>query len=338
MVTLKETRFKRKSLLQCNSSLLSSKGFLAIEKKLFKKAQDFIQNLETKLSPPPSVLCCYDFLVTKDKQLKLIEVNTNASGFFWINALKELHQIDQFQDAKGSLFLSFTKEFEKISNKKQLKKVSLVDEDILKQKNLQEFYQYKDFFKSFHVDCELMDLKALKKTYSSDLIYNRTCDFFLKKNTSYVLKKIFQDKKICVTPNPDTYEKLADKSLMIKWYKEFPEFDEILLPCYSLSDLKKNMSKQERKKWFFKPYNSHGAKGAVSGKSISIKRFESLDEKSFLAQQCVIADKLEGGIKYELRFFTYDKTIQLVGASLYRGQTPHFSSPEEGLIAVKIME
>ena len=338
MVTLKDSPLKRNPSLQRNSSYLSSKGWLAIKTELFKKAENFIHSLEEKLSPPPSVLCCYDFLVTKDKALKLIEINTNASGFLWINKLNQIHKIEQFQKAKENLFLSFLSEFQKISGHRNLKKVSLIDENLLKQKNLKEFYQYKEFFQSFQVDCELLDLKNLKQTHQSDLIYNRTCDFFFEDRKSHILKQMFQNKKICITPNPETYKHLAQKTLMVKWYKEFPELQDILLPCYFLSHIKKTMSKQEIRNWFFKPSSSYGAKGAVSGKSISMKRFESLDENTFLAQKLVIPDKLDAGLKYELRFYTYDKTIQLVGASLYRGQTPRFLSPEEGLIAVKFVE
>ena len=338
MVTLKEASFKEKPLLQRNNSFLSEKGFLTIEKKLFQKAKTFIENLEEKLSAPSSVLCSYDFLVSEKRELKLIEINTNSSGFFWTDSLNKLHEIQQFPKAKESLFLSFVREFEKISNSKNLKKVVLLDEDLLNQKNLKEFYQFQDFFKSFHVDCELFDLKDLKESTKADLIYNRTCDFLFKEKKSSVLKSLFESKKIAITPNPDTYRKLADKSLMVSWYKKFPEFCDILLPSYFLFDIKEKMTKQERKNWFFKPKSSHGGKGAVSGKTISRKRFDSLDEKKFLAQKLVRPHKLEGGLKYELRFFTYEKTIQLLGASLYKGQTLHFSSPEEGLTSVKILK
>ena len=125
---------------------------------------------------------------------------------------------------------------------------------------------------------------------------------------------------------------------MVSWYKEFEELRDVLLPCEFLLKKEKNMTKKERKKWFFKPLNLHAGKGVVSGKTISQKRFSSLEKEKFLAQKLVTPHKLQEGLKYELRFFTYEGKVQLVGASLYKGQTPHFSTKEEGLVAVKIID
>ena len=316
-------------------TFISQKSPLSFSKKLFEKASDFIFQLEKKVSPPSSVLCCYDFHVVEKNQLKLIEVNTNASGFLILDSLREKASLSDFKNAKNDLFSSFLSEFQKNCPGKTPKKVFIVDNNPLSQKLKEEFQMYQKFFMDFGVShCEIVDVKDLRLESDVDLIYNRSCDFLLEKPESSVLRQLLDQKMTCVTPHPATYQALAHKSLLVTWYEKWPEFHDILLPSYFLKD--KHDALDNKKNWYFKPLSSYGGKGAFRGKTLSRTRFQSLDQSQFLIQKLAPPDTVEKGLKYDLRFFTYKSSVQLVGARLFRGMTPTFSQPEEGFCAVKL--
>ncbi len=145
-----------------------------------------------------SVLMAYDFHIVEGEP-KLIEVNTNGSGFLLVNSLYQFKN-RPYKEAKESLRRAFQSEWAKfnedsrsiteerparekspalkaVPESKKAKagqplktggkilpprKVILIDEDPLNQKMALEFFMYKDFFQSLNWPFEICDSRSLK--------------------------------------------------------------------------------------------------------------------------------------------------------------------------------
>ena len=197
-----------KGLVQAVSSLPLCPFVISLSSDLFKDIQslvrvlyrlthsdrykEFLQkkmienNIQQYLdipAPPSSVLMSYDFHITSNQELKLIEVNTHSSGYLvselvdQVTSNQELKLIevnthssgylvselvDQVQNVSGpgfsskalkSLSDSFQSEWKYFANisgqPHSPERVCIVDQNIQQQKMYIEFLMYKHFFKKF---------------------------------------------------------------------------------------------------------------------------------------------------------------------------------------------
>jgi hypothetical protein len=102
----------------------------------------------------------------------------------------------------------------------------------------------------------------------------------------------------------------------------------------------------ERKQWFFKPVSGYGGKGAYRGEKLTKRVFEEILQSEYVAQRlavpgerkvCVQANPPQS-LKYDVRCYVYDGTIQLIAARLYQGQTTNFRTPGGGFAQVRLVE
>ena len=175
-----------------------------------------------------------------------------------------------------------------------------------------------------------------------DFIYNRYCDFLLQKEVSNHLLNGFSH-NVTLSPNPVHYFLLADKERLLElsdplWaekmldqkalslYEKIKDNLILTYPIHSFTSREDLWEK--RKNLFFKPKRSHGGKATYRGKNITKKVFDSFNDQDFLVQQFVPAPEAQfedGKWKYELRFFVYQDTIQLVSPRFYNGQVMNFN-------------
>lgn len=307
-----------------------------------------------------SALMSYDFHVDfrsrPEGELKLIEVNTNASMSLLLDVLNcELHVgrclkenfLDDFAEDLGRQLIGT--------------KVAIVDENPTSQKLYVEFLMYKELFESRGAQARIVDrtdldfhdgrlwLKEDPQFGPIDLVYNRLTDFYFESAETLALQKAMQAKACVISPHPFDYRVLADKARLVEWCHagslesdglskaDADFFRSILINTRDTAGLDPEQLWKERKSLIFKPKTSHGGKGVYRGSSVSRGAFQSVIETGALAQDFVPAPTMKLGeeeFKYDLRFFAYKDRINIACARLYQGQMTNATTPGGGVAAI----
>lgn len=310
--------------------------------------------------PQNKAICMsYDFHVDAQKNLKLIEVNTNAAFLLMGYFLYDLHQLPK--PVAGFDLETFKRcclEEARLTGK-TLSSVAIVDEQPSTQRLFIEFLLYEQLFKEYGFATQIVDPSDLSFEQSHlrahgkniDFVYNRTTDFYFDQPNMASLREAYLNKAITLSPNPHEYALLADKHRLIEWslnLKENPSFTELKTMAGNLLEadyvLDKNSDElwAKKKKLFFKPLTSFGSKGTYRGEGISRPYFDQLINKGYIAQEyCPPSENLfeAAGIpttklKFDLRFYAYQDQLQMVVARLYQGQVTNLKTPYGGFAPV----
>ncbi len=291
-----------------------------------------------------SLLTCFDFHYTEESGLKLIEINTNASLYLPI-ILQRCAQADQCSPPQ---FKHLLKSFIQAFHLKKGDSISIFDEAPDKEGLYFEFLIFQEWLTGLGYPTNIVSLKDFEAKAQHN-IYNRYTDFYFSEEKSKIPGKAYFSHQKTFSPNPREYTLLADK-------KRLNVFREILLTknrelaniVPETRSFKEFISKEDlwsnRKKYFFKPSEGYGSKGAFAGKSISKTAFEKLYHPEFIAQELCPAGKRtfikegeEVTMKFDLRFFTFAGEIQNYGARLYQGQTTNMKTRWGGLAPVRLI-
>ena len=289
-----------------------------------------------------SVLMGYDFHLDSQFQPKLIEINTNASGFLLLDLIQKTHGYSS--SALELLKESFFKEWSLFSTQRK-PHVALIDSDIQNQKMNFEFIMYKDLFESWGWTCEILDVQEIKndKDYflfspskkRIDFIYNRLTDFYFS-NYPF-LRQAYLKQRVCFSPNPREYFLLGDKKnlCLLSSSSSFKDIFKKMIPQTTLID---ESSWKNKKSLFFKPLLGYGGKLSYRGKNITRKKFLELKGKG-LAQEYIPPPTWESSStqtkwKYDLRVYTYKDKIQLFGGRVYQGQVTNFQKNYGGFCQI----
>jgi hypothetical protein len=304
-----------------------------------------------------SVLMSYDFHLDGDTP-RLLEINTNASGYLIANAIYNMHaQSNPFPQAMNSLKKSFIEEFQRLGLEGS-PHIAIIDEAPSAQKMFPEFLLYKSLFEKWGYTASIHDyidltyrngaLFAVEKKI--DFIYNRYCDFTLSDPSSEELRRAYLGGACGFSPNPKEYVLLADKGRLVQmsgdgWLETLSTSDisigairNVLLPTWHAGEFADASEVwQKRKQLFFKPPQSYGGKGAYRGRSISRKVFNRVMSEDTLIQQYVPAPKITFGSdetsadwKYDLRAYAYGGEVQMLAARIYQGQITNFNQAYGG--------
>jgi len=312
----------------------------------------------------PSLLSSLDVHVAPGGQLKIIEINTNASSYLFNVANYYSRHIPTFPNAKALLVQSFKKAFAYNLNYDGL--LVITDDNPPGQHMYLEFLMYKDLLeRELKVRCQIADVNdlacdddgtVLLNGEKVDAVYNRHTDFYF--SATPALRKAFENNKTAISPNPWGYALLADKRRMMMWTPElfktleaqeglhFSELPKALVTTKKFADFKSHEDLWvQRANYFFKPANSHGGKAVYKGKSISRSTFQNIYNGEYLAQEAVPPPELElrhDGIeydfKYDVRFYFFDGEIHLAAARLYQGQMTNLQTAFGGLTPLEINE
>jgi hypothetical protein len=318
--------------------------------------------------PNLSTLMSFDFHLVNSKP-KLIEINTNASHFLTSKLMESFICSNEkrktpFPEALEKLKASFLNEWKLFGNH-LLKTICIADEDPTMQKAYFEFLLYKKLFESMNLSVSIDDPKNFawnsKDLLNShgqkiDLVYNRSTDFYFENSDSASLKIAYDNKAVCVTPQPQEYKLLADKKRLLDFGtagflekylsdSEIKLFREVVLELIEVNADEKEKIWANRKKYFFKPKNSYGGKGAYKGESITHKVFDQIiASDDYIAQEFAppsttfITDQVshKAEAKVDLRFFVYNGEIHYGTARTYIGQTTNFRTLGGGFAALSI--
>lgn len=294
-----------------------------------------------------SVLMSYDFHSSSDGKAKLIEVNTNASGFLIAclglagthkESVYELPQVGRLKAA----FLSEAGADGKLN-------VAIVDDDIESQKMKIEFHLYKELFETWGWTAEICEASELvieggkvltPQGTALDLIYNRSTDFYFQEDRHETLRRAWREHLAVISPQPQEYAWLADKSRLLELQRTrstlSTDLQEVLLASYEVNDFPDHEELwKKRRSMFFKPKNSFGGKSAYRGQSLSHKVFDRLMKEDPMIQEYFPPEKQEEW-KFDLRCFAYKDEVHLIAARLYQGQVTNFSTPFGGFCPVRL--
>lgn len=320
-------------------------------KNYWKLRQWGVQNLSSRyeamgLRKPDNFAACmsFDFHVGGESGLELIEINTNAS--FLALGLELYEFLGLKEVASGfneSRIVEMFKEENRLCGGTQLN-LTIIDEKPENQRLYVEFLIYQSILKKNGINCEVADISEIEKIKSASLIYNRHTDFYLQEPKSIAIKKLFNEAKIQLSPNPYEYFLLADKERFIDWSNQTDvEKPKSLLQTYDLGKTEREKIWTEKKNLFIKPKNSFGSKQAYKAASISRKVFEEVMNSNFIAQKLSHAPEIEVDYKneklklrYDLRCYAYQDQLQLIIARLYQGQTTNLRTDGGGFAAIVI--
>ncbi len=337
-----------------------------IQSETFKKS--LVTDLNLKNSSG-GILSCYDFHLDGDVP-KLIEINTNAGGFFLNYELLKNSTIccshtkgQSVENLEERIISMFKNEFKKTTNK-ELKTVAIIDEnpetqflypDMVICKNILE----KNGIRAFIVDSKDLEIVAGAALYNGtpiDLVYNRLTDFYFKNQENKKFLPLLDSDATVISPNSKDYVLFADKANLLHLqnvdiYKDVLSQIEIgnlkntLLETILVNKDNEKSLWENRKKYFFKPINGFGGRGAYNGKGLTKKVWEYITTNSYIAQETISAntknkeiDGKEESFKFDIRAYTYAGTILLLGARVYQGQTTNFRTVGGGFGSVFIAE
>lgn len=328
-----------------------------------KKDPTYLDSLKEKAPaicqighPQDSVLMSFDFHLDAEARPRLIEVNTNSSGFLIGVSLSRLHALP-YQQSLKSLIEAFKKEWRKFKGQTTSlpQRVGIIDESPYSQKMIVEFFMYQDFFKSFGWKSQIYDVTFLKTDSQGhlrnkegqriDFCYNRHTDFYFK-NSPY-LKESYSKSQCAFSPHPTEYFLLADKNRLCDWslHKEkWPLLSRIqnnLLDTFKLSLKNQEQAWQHKKKYIFKLAGKHGGKGVYRGQNLTRKTFQMLCQNETVFQDYLPAPRWEDseGIKwkFDLRAFVYAGQVQQIIARCYQGQLTNFKNFGGGMAPVCVI-
>ncbi len=349
------------------SDQLLSAFVIELPKKILEQAQGFVDaifnerqtsaylssfsaELERRTLKIPgnnSILMSYDFHIDESENLKLIEINTNASFLALGSLMYEAQNLPQpvkdfsLEEIRSNILQELA-----LNGYGEITKprIAIIDDDPEKQRLFAEFLIFAELFKSWDWDTQICDYRKLPE--KTDFIYNRYTDFFLSDSSSLPLRELFNSRKVTLSPNPVEYLLLADKTRMIEWsQKNYPAPISTHLPkSQILTPGNAEEIWAQRKTLFFKPRQSFGSKQTYKGAKISRRLFDEISTQEFIAQEFVAAPEkvfqTESGdqsFKYDLRFFAYQGRVQSVVARIYQGQVTNLKTPHGGFACVKFL-
>ncbi len=321
-----------------------------------------------------SALMSFDFHLTASGQLKLIEINTNASMGLVGELIYQTHGLENYFGpsfdqqildtfkTEHQLFLSGRMPFDNSkaatsstanSPLPSLKSIAIIDETPEKQKLYIEFLLYQELFEKHGLKCEIMDFKNCRPQ-DWDLVYNRHTDFLFVEPESQHLRQAYDDQQTCFSPNPFEYLALAAKERLLELQHidlaEKFHLDQMtnliiqntILKSYAVQKTDPEWLWQNRKSLFFKPQRSFGGKAVFHGDTLRRKAFAAVLEGDYIAQDLVVPPQIEFqnetnqkvNFKYDLRFYAYRNKIQLGMARLFQGPMTNMRTAGGGWAAL----
>lgn len=304
------------------------------------------------------VLFGYDFHLTSEGP-KLIEINTNAGGSFFVALLEEANgkknALKRWEEHFIKMFLS---EWQNKNPTQSLKTIAIIDDDPLNQYFYPEFLLFQTLFQRHNIHTMIADSTALffreKKLWVDDtpidLIYNRLTDFDFSQPKHHVLKQAYTKSQTVITPHPYAHALyahkrnlalLSDTNLLMHCgvdEKTIHQLQKIIPKAHVVNPAYAENLWAMRKQYFFKPVSGHGGKGVYRGQNITRHVFNEILTKDYIAQTLIPPSEMqvEGERrKVDLRAYSYAGEVIGFAARLYQGQTTNMRTPGGGFTMVE---
>ena len=321
---------------------------------------------------PRGVFFGYDFHVGHER-LGLIEINTNAGGAM-LNAVLARAQraccaamdamaptpvdIEAFEQRMVDMFIH---EWALAGRTGPLASIAIVDTRPVEQYLYPEFLLFQRLFERHGLraviagptELEWRDGVLWLGELAIDLVYNRLTDFYLAEPASAALREAYLQDGVVLTPHPQAHALYADKRNLTLFSDAsrmaalgVPEAvqqvllehvppTEVVVPAHAqrLWDKRRNL--------FFKPIAGFGSRGTFRGDKLTRRVWQEILAGEYVAQAFVTPgerkmndDDVAQAMKFDLRAYTYEGSVQWVAARLYQGQTTNFRTPGGGFAPV----
>ena len=314
----------------------------------------------------------YDFHATEGA-FGLIEINTNAGGAM-LNAVLARAQraccaameglqplpagATAFEDSIMSMFRN---EWSLCGHDRPLGSIAIVDENPEQQYLYPEFLLFQRLFRRHGLQAVIAGPTEFTLrggvlwhgTVAIDLVYNRLTDFSLAEPASATLRQAYLANAMVLTPHPQAHALYADKRNLallsdgtrLRALGVSAATQDVLLAGIPHTEVVEVQHAErlwrERRRLFFKPFAGFGGRAAYRGDKLTQRVWQEILAGGYVAQALVapggrvISDQEPvQALKFDLRDYTYDGSVQWVAARLYQGQTTNFRTPGGGFAPV----
>ena len=321
---------------------------------------------------PKGVFFGYDFHVGKER-LGLIEINTNAGGAM-LNAVlaraqraccavmdgmaPTLMDVESFEKRIVHMFI---REWELAGRTRPLVSLAIVDDLPEEQYLYPEFLLFQRLFERHGLraviagptELEWRDGVLWHGELAIDLVYNRLTDFYLEHSGSAALREAYLQGGVVLTPHPQAHALYADKRNLALFSDPsrmnalgVPDtVQKVLLEHVPHTEVVAAVDAQRlwdaRRGLFFKPVAGFGSRATYRGDKLTRRVWQDILAGEYVAQAFVTpgerktsdADAAQA-LKFDLRAYTYEGSVQWVAARLYQGQTTNFRTLGGGFAPV----
>ena len=185
-----------------------------------------------------------------------------------------------------------------------------------------------------------------------DMVYNRLTDFQLSSSANAALRSALLNDKAVISPAPRHHALFADKRNLIALAdrKRLLAWGLSKTHADALSDIPRTVAVTreaadalwtDRRKFFFKPADGYGGRGAYRGDKLSRRAWSDILSGDYIAQAFVPPPMrgiaLENGpaeLKFDVRIYTYAGKPLGMAARMYQGQTTNFRTDGGGFAPV----
>ncbi len=319
-----------------------------------------------------SVFFGYDFHV--DAQgIGLIEINTNAGGAMLNAALARAQraccrEVEQVLPMSGltttledRISEMFHNEWTLSARTRPLRTIAIVDDMPEAQYLYPEFLMFRELFQRHGLQAVITDPSALTMRDGVlwhgeapiDMVYNRLTDFMLEAPASAALRAAYLENAVVLTPHPQAHALYADKRNLVLLSDAdrlralgVPEATiDVLLSAVPRTELVRSDNAErlwrERRHLFFKPTAGYGGRAAYRGDKLTKRVWQEILAGDYVAQALVApgervvdSEQAMQALKFDVRNYAYDGTVQWLAARLYQGQTTNFRTPGGGFAPV----
>ena len=314
----------------------------------------------------------YDFHATEGA-FGLIEINTNAGGAM-LNAVLARAQracCSAMEDLEpppatassfeASIISMFCREWSLCGHDRPLRSIAIVDENPGQQYLYPEFLLFQRLFQRHGLQAVIAGPSEFSLhggilwhgELAIDLVYNRLTDFSLAEPASATLREAYLLNAMVLTPHPQAHALYADKR-NLTLLSDATRLQTLGVPQATQDVLMAGIPHtevvearhgerlwRERRRLFFKPFAGFGGRAAYRGDKLTQRVWQDILAGGYVAQALVAP----GGrvisnqepvqvLKFDLRDYAYDGSVQWVAARLYQGQTTNFRTPGGGFAPV----
>jgi hypothetical protein len=316
----------------------------------------------------------FDFHLTPDGP-KLIEINTNAGGAFLNvaargayraccrNADRDWCMPPDLTHAGTQIVGMFEREWSLARGDSRLRALVIVDENPRAQYLYPEFQLARQLFESHGFRTRIADPSELRTAADRlecggepvDLVYNRLTDFYFQSPAHHVLAVAYERDLAVITPHPRAHALYSSKRNLVL-LSDARALEELGADRSSIEVLARAIPAtrevhtgderwwQDRKGWFFKPWQGFGSRGAYRGDKLTRRAFADVVNGEYLAQQLTPPSErrrsiagIEQVFKVDVRCYAYAGRVQFMAARLYQGQTTNFRTAGGGFAPIHVI-
>lgn len=265
----------------------------------------------------------------------------------------------------------FQNEWRLSGRQQPLRTIAIVDETPTEQYLYAEFLLFQRLFERNGTRAVIVDPADLsfrdgilqRDGIAIDLVYNRLTDFALEAGTSAVLREAYLQRAVVLAPHPQAHALYADKRNLTLFSNAqrlndlgvAPDIQQILLESVPRTELldASNADRlwRERRNFFFKPSSGFGSRAAYRGDKLTKRVWQEILAGSYIAQEFVtpgqraVAGQAMGEesvngsagvstLKFDVRNYVYEGSLQWMAARVYQGQTTNFRTPGGGFAPI----